>query len=88
MEPVKTRLDGDTNLREVRVVPKGVGYVIEIVYKKQEQVNPKGLDKSRIAGIDLGVRNIVTIANNIGFKPMLLRTVVRASSRFSNPITR
>lgn len=87
IEPVKTRLDDDINLREVRVVPKGVGYVVEIVYEKE--VNPKELDKSRIAGVDLGVRNIVTIANNIGLKPIVAKdgsTGIKSIQQFYNKV--
>jgi Probable transposase. len=32
---IKTRLSKETNLREVRVIPKGVGYVVEVVYEKE-----------------------------------------------------
>jgi len=69
--PVKTRLAGDTDLREVRIIPKGMGYVIEIVYRKE--VDKKELKKERIAGIDLGAKNIVTVANNIGATPIIVK---------------
>lgn len=71
IEPVKTRLDDNTNLKEVRVIPKGVGYVFEIVYEKE--TNPEQLNRQRIAGIDLGSRNIVAIANNIGLEPIIVK---------------
>jgi putative transposase len=66
-----TRLADTTNLREVRVLPKGVGYVCEIVYQKV--IAPKATDKMRIAGIDLGVSNIITLVNNIGKKPIVVK---------------
>jgi len=60
---VKTRLE-DVNLREVRIIPQGVGYVIEIVHEKEvsdvEKAKP-----ARIMGIDIGVRNIVTVGDSI-----------------------
>ena len=68
---VKTRLPDDTNLREVRILPRGVGYVCEIVYEKEVDVKRK--DKDRIVGIDLGVKNIITMCNNIGKKPIVVR---------------
>ena len=60
---VKTGLK-DVELREVRIIPQGVGYVIEIVYEKEilEHVIEKPM---RIVGMNIGVRNPVTIGNNI-----------------------
>ena len=66
---IKTRIR--EGLREVRIVPKGMGHVLEIVYEKDIDV-PKR-DKSRVAGIDLGVRNLVAMANNIGKKPIVVK---------------
>ena len=64
---LKTRVAG--NLREVRIIPKGCVYVVEIVYEK-EIAEIKRLPK-RIAGIDLGLNNFVTLVNNIGIKPIV-----------------
>ena len=74
---IKTRLLDDTNLREVRIIPKGVGYVAEIVYEKEVDVKEK--DESRVVGIDFGVRNLVTIVNNIGLKPIVIKGGVAKS---------
>ena len=71
IDPVKTRLGDDTNLKEVRIIPKGIGYVCEMVYEKE--VESLNLNPNNIAGIDLGVRNIVTMANNIGEKPIVIK---------------
>jgi putative transposase len=80
---VKTRLDKETNLREVRVIPKCVGYVVEIVYEKK--VNPEDLDENKIAGIDLGVRNLVTVGNNIGEKPIVVKGgICKSINQFYN----
>ena len=48
-----------------RIVPKGNCYIVEIVYDDEKQYN-NSLDKNRIASIDLGVNNFVTMVNNIG----------------------
>ncbi|RJS71441.1 transposase [Methanophagales archaeon] len=70
-------------IKEVRIIPKGVGYVVEIVYEKEVDVVER--DKSRIAGIDLGVRNLVTIANNIGEEPIVVKGgVVKSINQFFN----
>ena len=48
-----------------RIVPKGNCYIVEIVYEDEKQcIND--LDINRIASIDLGVNNFVTMVNNIG----------------------
>jgi len=74
---VETRLDDKTDLREIRIVPRGVGYILEVVYHKV--VETLRLDGSRIAGIDLGLRNIATIVNNIGEKPIAVKGGVAKS---------
>lgn len=68
---IKTRLPNNTNLREVRIVPKGVGYVAEIVYEKEVEIKEK--DTNRIVGIDFGSKNIITMVNNIGLKPIVVK---------------
>ena len=71
IDPIKTRLGDDTKLKEVRIVPKGIRYVCEIVYEKD--VETLDLNPDNVAGIDLGVRNIVTMANNIGEQPIVIK---------------
>ncbi len=68
---IETRLDNATNLRDVRIVPKGVGYTCEIVYEKEVEAND--LDNSRVAGIDFGVRNLIAMANNIESQPIVIK---------------
>lgn len=66
---IKTRIV--EGLRQVRIIPKGVGYVAEIVYRKKVEVEAK--DKSRVVGIDFGSKNIITMVNNIGLKPIVIK---------------
>ena len=68
----KVRLEDDTDLREVRIIPKGGGYALEIIYDRP-QVERHSLNKDNIIGIDYGLTNIVTIANNIGIKPIVVK---------------
>jgi putative transposase len=68
---IKTRLSGKTDIREVRIIPKGVSYVVEIVCQKI--VHPKPLNTDNILAIDLGVRNLITTVNNNGFKPFVIK---------------
>jgi len=71
IDPVKTRLVDDTKLKEVRILPKGTGYICEIVYEKD--VESLNLNPDNVAGIDLGLNNIVTMANNIGEQPIVIK---------------
>jgi IS605 OrfB family transposase len=69
--PIKTRLGDDTKLKEVRIIPKGVGYVCEIVH--ETIVESLTLNPYNVAGIDLGLKNIITMANNIGEQPIVVK---------------
>ncbi|MCU4139490.1 MAG: Transposase [Methanophagales archaeon] len=78
---LKTRIK--EGIKEVKIIPKGVGYVVEIVYEKE--IDTIERDKSRVAGIDLGVRNLVTIANNIGEEPIVVKGgVAKTINQFFN----
>lgn len=68
---VRTRLKDSIDLREVRIIPKRIGYMLEIVYQKN--ANSLKLPSKNIIGIDFGLRNIVTIANNLGIKPIVIK---------------
>ena len=67
---LKTRLV-DVDLREVRVIPNANKYTCEIVYDKT--VSEDEINSSRVLGIDLGVCNIATIANNFGANPIVVK---------------
>ncbi len=54
---------------EVRIVPKSSCYVIEIVYERRSETT----DKQEIAGIDLGVNNLMAVTTNqTGVAPLLI----------------
>ncbi len=78
---LKTRIEG--NLREVRIIPKGAVYVVEIVYQKEIDNTTK--EPNRIAGIDLGLNNFVTLVNNIGKKPIVINgKVIKSINQYYN----
>lgn len=57
-------------LIQVRFVPRNDHYVMEIVYETEVCEN---FDISeRIASIDMGVDNLVTLTNNIGIRPFII----------------
>lgn len=55
---------------QVRFIPHGSCYVMEIVY--EIEIEEVKTDSTRIAAIDLGVDNLVTMTNNIGLSPIII----------------
>ncbi len=81
LSPIKTRIR--SQLHQVRIIPKGLFYNIEIIYNKE--INYLNLNKDRIIGIDLGISNIVTIVNNVGLKPTIIKGgIVKSVNQFYN----
>ncbi len=69
LEPIKTRIK--EKLKEVRLVPLGVKYKLELVYEKEEK--DLRLDKEHILSIDLGLNNLITVVNNNGCMPFIIK---------------
>jgi len=69
---LKTRLKVTDKMREVRIIPRGVGYTVEIVYLKHL---PKQVQKNRKrkGALDLGLTNLVTFVDNIGSRPIIVK---------------
>ncbi len=81
LPPIKTRLS--SKIREIRIVPLGVCYNIEIVYEKEE--TDLNLNKDNILGVDLGLNNLTTAVNNNGLKPFVVKgRVVKSINRYYN----
>ncbi len=79
--PFKTRIG--EKIREVRIVPLGVCYKIEIVYEKEE-IDLK-LNKKNVISLDLGLNNLITAVNNKGLKPFVVKgRVVKSVNQFYN----
>lgn len=57
-------------LIQVRFIPKGSCYTMEIVYEIDVPEPQKS--NNRVCGIDIGVNNLATVANNIGIKPFIV----------------
>lgn len=55
---------------QVRFIPRGSCYVMEIVY--ETEIPDVKAESNRIASIDLGVDNLVTMTNNIGLNPIII----------------
>lgn len=57
-------------LIQVRFIPRGSCYVMEIVY--ETEIPGINRESKNIAAIDLGVDNLVTMTNNIGSNPIII----------------
>jgi len=68
VEPLKTKVD---NIQQVRIIPQASCYIIEVVYKKEAQIN-ENLDENLYLGIDLGINNLITAIDNIGKQPFII----------------
>ena len=81
---VRTGLDNNMDLREARIIPMGTGYNVEIVYSK-EISDISDLNPDRILGIDIGVRNIITIGNSISEKGIAVKGgVLKSINQYFN----
>ena len=81
---VETGLDNNINLREVRIIPSGVGYNVELVYFKDIS-DFNEVNANRILGIDVGVRNIITIGNSISEKGIAVKGgVLKSINQYFN----
>jgi len=81
IEPIKTRIT--EQLKEIRIIPLGVKYKVELVYEKEEK--DLGLDKGHVLSIDLGLNNLITAVNNNGCKPFIIKGgVVKAINQYYN----
>lgn len=78
---VKTHAQG--KLMQCRFVPKGSHYVMEIVY--EIEVPDCNEESERICSIDLGTENLVTMVNNIGEQPIVIKGgAIKSTNQFYN----
>ena len=69
--------------QQVRIVPKGSCFMLEIVYQKP--IVDLGLNRGNIAGIDIGVNNLLSIVNNVGLCPIIIKGKgIKAINQFAN----
>ncbi|MFX0023490.1 MAG: RNA-guided endonuclease InsQ/TnpB family protein [Candidatus Hermodarchaeota archaeon] len=81
LKPIKTRIKN--NFHHVRIIPKGFYYILDLVYRKE--VRTLNLDKGRVIGIDLGLNNIITMVNNAGLQPAIIKGgIVKSINQFYN----
>lgn len=74
-----------SNVQQVRVIPLGKCYKLEIVYNV-EKVELKPFNY-RICAIDLGLENFVTMTNNIGLKPVVIKGgILKSINQYYNKV--
>lgn len=66
---VPTHANG--KLMQCRFVPKGEYYIMEIVYEIDVPDCSEEID--RVCAVDLGVENFITVVNNFGEKPFIIK---------------
>ena len=71
------------NVKEVRIIPFGDRFNYEIIYDYEpEKLN---LPVQNIMGIDLGLTNIVTTADNVGNAPLIIKgNVLKSVNQYYN----
>jgi putative transposase len=70
-------------LKEVRVLPKKDILILEVVYAVEIDVEP--LNPNNIASIDIGVNNLVTMVNNVGENPVIVKgSIVKSINQYYN----
>ena len=83
LNPLRTKVD---NVVQVRLVPQATCYVVEVVYKKEVEIN-EDLKTDRILGIDLGVNNLATCINNVGLEPFIINgKPLKSINQYSNKL--
>ncbi len=78
---VQTR---QTAVQQVRIVPHGTHYTIEVVY--EQPITPAPLDGALVAAVDIGVNNLTALTANLpGFVPRLINgRPLKALNQFYN----
>lgn len=65
---VKTKVTDWDSIREVRIVPRGINYRLEVVYEQKEKVALGSL----VAAVDPGLNNLATVTYSDGRKPLII----------------
>ncbi len=71
------------HLKGVRIVPYGDRYNFDLVYEK-EKIDLQ-LSRKNVLGIDLGITNLVTVSDNCGHEPLLIKGgIVKSVNQYYN----
>lgn len=79
----KTSVEG--RLISVRFIPRNDVFVLEIVYEKE--IEDKNEFKSNYASIDFGVDNLITMSNNMGKRPVIIKgKFIKSKNQWYNKV--
>lgn len=71
ISPIRTKVRPE-NVVGVRIVPRGSVYIFEVIFGKEKRPL-SNLIEDRIVAIDIGLNILMTITNNFGKPPILIR---------------
>ena len=88
IQPSGTNLSIPTKQKtvdEVRIIPKGGSYVVEVVYEVQT-TSSQIEQHTRIAGIDIGINNLACVTSNlVNFQPFIVcGKALKSANRYYN----
>ena len=71
IKPCFTEYENFISFQQVRIVPNGKQYTIELVYNI-DIPDKKLIDNKKYISIDIGLDNLATITNNMGLQPVIV----------------
>lgn len=81
----RKRVHAYLEFKQARILPRGAYYILEIVYERV--IQEANTSQDRMIAIDLGVRNTVTVVNNVGLRPFIVRGgPVKAVNQYYNKL--
>lgn len=75
-------------INEVRIIPSGGSYVIEIVYEREEIDYSTNSANLNVVGIDIGIDNLACVTSNlIDFEPFIVcGKAIKSANRYYNKV--
>lgn len=81
----KTNVEVNTNKEfdQIRIIPKRFGYIVEVIYKKEELKLKKNKNK---ASIDLGLNNLISITSNCANALIVNGRILKSINQYFNKL--
>lgn len=72
---IPTNIASKTSISEIRITPNRGLFLVDIKYTVAYNDNPKDYIEyeNRYAGIDIGLKNTIALASNVGTKPVIIK---------------
>lgn len=68
----RSKISEDSKLIQLRFIPKNNEYIMEVVYEIEVLDLSKDMASERIAAIDLGIDNLITVTTNCAIQPFAI----------------